>query len=153
MAVIVLAVMVSRGVKGLTLIDSLQVGECVESHFPSAADAADGEYFTVFFVTRVDCAQPHAYEVYAVTDSLWSDDAVFPGADEIFVVAEEYCFNQFEPFTNSDYYTSPYDFFTFVPADEAWIEGERKVHCLIGRSDGVSLTTGSLAGSGPRTIS
>ena len=152
-SVMAVAVVISRGVANLTVIDSLDQGECVESHFPTAADAADGEFFSVLFVTRIDCAQPHAYEVYALTDSLWTEDSVFPGVDGLFETADGYCREQFELFTNSEYATSPYDFFTFVPTADVWEGGGREVRCLIGRSDGVSLTTGSLAGSGARTIS
>lgn len=147
------AVVVGRGVASLTVIDALEQGECVESHFPTEGNAEEGEFFSVLFVSRVDCAEPHAYEVYSVNQSQWGPDDVYPGVDDAFSVGDRICREQFDLFTNSSYATSPYDFFTFVPSTDSWASGDRKILCLIGRSDGSSLTTGTLEASGERTIS
>ena len=136
-----------RQVASLAVIDDLEVGECVEDHFEPLSDTAEGDFFEILFVTRVDCAQAHAYEVYAAT-ALWETGAVFPGVDSAFSRGEGYCQEQYAQFLGENYLNLPYEFFTFVPTVDLWNEGHRDVQCLVGHTDGQTLVTGSLRAAG-----
>ncbi len=142
----IFGVMVGREVAGFTLIENLEQGQCVEDFFQ---ESPNGEFVEVFFVRTVDCTEPHAYEVYAASDLLWADE-FYPGIENAFTDGDVFCNSQFESFTRTDYFSSPYEFLTFVPTAEMWASGDRTVRCLIGEADGFTLTTGSLRDSGLR---
>jgi len=136
-------------VANLATIDRLEVSDCVEDHFQTSGSVETGEFFSVLFVTRVSCSEPHAYEMYAKSTTLWGPDALYPGVDAVFADGQAFCQEQYDEFVGGDYFSSPYDFFTFVPPTEVWAEGGRDVRCLVGYTDGVTLAIGSLEGRGP----
>lgn len=148
----VFAFAVGREVSNLAVINDLEARDCVADHFQSAEEAAEGDFFTVLFVSRVDCAQPHAYEVYSATSSLWGASEPNPGIDAVFNTGDAFCFDQFERFIG-DGLSTPYDYFTFVPTEDSWAEGDRTVRCLVGHSDRTTLLTGSLVDNGAVTNS
>ena len=143
----VVGVLVGRQVASLAVIDDLEVGQCVSDHFEPVNNAAEGEFFEILFVSRADCSEAHAYEVYAAA-SLWETSTVFPGVDAAFWQGEGYCQEQYAQFLGDDYLSLPYEFFTFVPTVELWNDGHRDAQCLIGHGDGATLVTGSLRDAG-----
>ncbi len=145
---IAFGVLLGREVASLTVIENLEVGDCVSDHFRPVDDAAEGEFFEILFVTQADCVDPHAYELYAAT-TLWETGDVFPGVDAAFWSGEDYCQQQFANFLGDGYLGSPYEVFTFVPTVGLWNEGHREVQCFIGHSDGMTLVSGSLRNAGP----
>lgn len=146
-AIGVSAFLVAQGLSGLTLVSNLERGECVENFFN---EGNNGEFEEVFFIGTTDCSNPHAYEVFATTELLWSD-SVYPGADEAYFDGEALCLSQYDEFVGGDFWTSPYDVVTFVPTPDGWEQGDRSVQCLVGYEDGVTTVTGSLENAGRGT--
>ena len=146
-AIGVSAFLVAQGLSGLTLVSNLERGECVENFFN---EGNNGEFEEIFFVGTTDCSNPHAYEVFATTDLLWSD-SVYPGADEAYFDGEALCLSQYDEFVGGDFWSSPYDVVTFVPTPDGWEQGDRSVQCLVGYEDGVTTVTGSLENAGRGT--
>lgn len=149
----IFGVRIAQEVSNLAVIDDLEVGDCVENHFQSQEQAEEGEFFSVMFVSRVSCSQTHAYEMYAKSTTLWDSGAAYPGVDAVFQDGEQFCRAQYDEFVGGDYFTSPYDFFVFVPPDQVWADGGRDVRCLVGYADGVSSAIGTLEGAGWQTAS
>lgn len=143
----VTAALVVRGVSGLSLVNNLEAGECVENFFD---DGNNGEFEEVFFVGTTDCGNPHAYEVIATTDLLWAEGA-YPGTEEAYFDGEELCLNRYNDFVGGDFWTSPHDLVTFVPTPDGWEQGDRSVQCLVGYADGFTTITGSLEDAGRRS--
>ncbi|GEM_PF-1490185 len=146
LGLIVGGVILGREVSNLALIDSLDQGDCVQDHFRMAED---GEFFEVLFVSRADCSELHAYEVYAVA-SPWAGVEQFPGVDEAFSQGDEYCFEQFAEFVGQNHPSLPYEFLSFVPTAELWEDGHREVQCLVGHIDGETLVRGTLRNAEPQ---
>lgn len=126
-----------------TLVASLETGDCLADFFETGAD---GEYIEVFLVDTPPCAEPHAMEVYAHTDLLWSE-STYPGVDEAFRIGEDWCFDQYDVFIGGDYAVSDYEVWTFVPQEQGWNSGDRTVQCLVGHYDEMTLVTGTLEGA------
>ena len=143
----VVGVFVGRQVASLAVIDDLEVGECVRDHFEPVNNTAEGEFFEILFVSRADCSEAHAYEMYAAA-SMWGANDAFPGVDAAFWQGEDYCHEQYAQFLGEDYLSLPYEFFTFVPTVELWNDGHRDAQCLIGHVDGTTRVTGSLRDAG-----
>lgn len=142
---------IAREVSSLTVIDDLEVGDCLQDHFQGSGSAEEGEFFSILFVSRASCSDAHAYEMYAKNTTLWEGNAPYPGVDAVFQDGEQFCRDQFDQFVGGDYFTSPFDFFTFVPPAEVWADGGRDVRCLVGYADRTSLAIGSLEGAGSQT--
>lgn len=145
-AIIATAVIVGRAFENTTIVSNLDRGDCVADYFQ---DGADGEFVEIFLVRTTPCNEPHALEVYAVTELLWASDT-YPGIDESFQTGQDWCFAQYDQFVGGDYESSPYDVWTFVPVAQSWAGGDRTVQCLVGHYDEVTLTTGSLEGADRR---
>lgn len=140
--VIVAATLIGNAISGLTLIDDLESGDCVEEFF----EQSNGEFLEVFFVRTVNCETPHAYEVYS-SEALWDDSDTFAGSDQTFAVAEAHCLDEYHEFVGGDYYTSDYETWSFAPTSDTWSYGDRTTICLVGSYDGVTLLEGSLRGA------
>ena len=138
----VTGVVVGRAFENTTVVSNLGSGDCVRDFFSAGAD---GEYVEVFLVDTVPCAEPHAMEVYSVTDLLWNATE-YPGVDAAFADGQSWCFAQYDAFVGGDYDTSMYDVWTFVPQQRSWDAGDRTVQCLVGRYDETTLTSGTLEG-------
>ncbi len=126
-----------------SLVTSLEQGDCIEDFFTPN----QGEFREVFLVGTTDCANPHAYEVYAVGDSVYTESA-YPGIDGVFAVAQSYCDDQYASFVGGDFLSSPWNVWTFAPTEDRWNAGERNVQCIVGDFDQTELTTGSLQNAG-----
>ncbi len=138
-------IMIARFVDNTSLVTSLDAGQCVRDWFGDD----DGEFLEVLFVPVVDCAEPHAMEVFAVTDSLWFDMSgmPYPGIDETFELGDEWCSEQLALFVG-DSVRSDWAVWTFVPVESSWDEGDRTVQCLVGHVDETTLITGTVRNQG-----
>jgi len=139
-ATIATGVIIGRAIENTTIVSNLDRGDCVEDYFQNGAD---GEYIEIFLVQTTACSEPHAMEVFAVTELLWASDQ-YPGLDESFATGQDWCFGQYDQFVGGDYDLSPHNVWTFVPIEQSWAGGDRTVHCLVGQNDEVTLTTGTL---------
>lgn len=134
----------ANAIGGTTIVNNLEAGDCLRDFF----QADETGYTEVLFVRKASCDDAHALEVYAASEGLFIGQTDFPGEDAAFGVGDGYCLNQFEAFTGVRYESSPYEMWTFVPLEESWNQGDRKVQCLIGSYDEFTLITGSLRDSG-----
>jgi hypothetical protein len=116
---------------------ALEVGDCFDD---------PDEFDEVGAVPIVDCADPHANEVYALFDHGGPDDA-YPGEDALQQAAAVGCLEEFEPFIGWEYPTSEIDFGAFWPSEATWDDGDREIVCFAYEVD-FSKVEGSLAGVG-----
>lgn len=135
--VALLAVLVP-GVSGCTAGASdpfqLRVGECLPT-----ADTSG----LVEEIETVDCAEPHAAEVFhsiAVQES-GSD---YPGKEELQRQAGG-CAAFFKGFVGKPYDESDLEITYFHPTPESWKQGDRQILCIVAVPTGT--VTGSLKGS------
>ncbi len=112
----------------------LEVGMCLD-------DANLPETFTS--IPLIDCAEPHDSEVYEIETLA---DGPYPGDDEIFRLAEEICFDAFEPYVGISYDRSLYYFAYYWPEKNNWGAGDRDIVCVLFDENG--QTEGSVRGSG-----
>ncbi len=115
--------------------DSL-VGACL-------AFAADtGAEITVF--PRVDCAESHSHEVFAVVPST---EPNYPGFEALEAEAQVACLAAFEPYVGVNAFDSELFYEWIVPTLDSWDRADdRQIVCVAGAHDGEPLT-GSIAGS------
>jgi hypothetical protein len=114
---------------------SLEVGDCFEDI---------GTATEVTNVTKVDCAEPHFYEVYTIIEL---DDGDFPGDAAVEESAIQECFLGYEAYVGEAYGDSDLDFNWLVPTSGSWGGGDREITCLIYDFTGDQLI-GSIKGSG-----
>ncbi|MDX2024796.1 septum formation family protein [Microcella sp.] len=112
----------------------LEVGMCLN-------DANLPERFTT--IPLVDCAQSHDSEVYAI---LPLADGPYPGDEEVFRLAEDGCYEAYEPYVGMSYDTSYYYFAYYWPDKNGWGAGDRNVVCIVYDENG--QIEGSVRGSG-----
>ncbi len=138
------ALFFGRGlVSPTTSVSELEAGQCIENFFERNED---GSFIEIFSLSVVDCGEPHAYEVFAVSDSLFPDD-VYPGVAESFTAGEAFCLEQYEPFIGGDLANlSTWEVWTFVPPENSWSD-DRTVQCVVGDAAHTELFTGSLSGA------
>jgi hypothetical protein len=145
-SILVLAVIVSRFIGSVSTVAGLEQGDCVQDFF----DSGDG-FSEISFVQTTACGEPHALEVFAVRNDLWSAaESPHPGMDTLFAEGEAWCAEEFERFTGEAYEVSPLGMWTFVPIVEGWTEGDRSVQCLVGSWDETTLISGTLRDSAGR---
>ena len=134
---------------GTKLVSNLEEGDCLTNFF----DARNDEFIDVFLVEVTECENPHAMEVFADTDQVFVGEGfAYPGVDAAFDMGYEWCYRQFEVFVGESYDTSPLEMWTFVPNGQSWNQGDRKVSCIVGSFDEMTLVTGTLRNSAGRTI-
>lgn len=143
LAIVVTGVLVARTFSGTAFVSNLEPGDCLANFFDQGAD---GEYIDVFLVETVPCEEPHALEVYAVSE-YFAGESTYPGLDEAFFAGQDWCFARYDEFVGGDYYVSDYEVWTFVPDDQSWRAGDRSVQCLVGQYDQLTMTTGTLEGA------
>lgn len=133
-------------VASLQRVTELDAGQCVEDFF----SPAEGEFQNVFVVTTTNCANPHAYEVFTTSNTVFSDvtESSYPGVEETFAVGQDFCRAEYDAFVSGDFVASPWQVWTFVPTELRWDRGERKVQCLVGDAMESQLVEGSLEGWG-----
>lgn len=92
----------------------------------------------------VDCAQPHAYEIFHTFDVA---DAAFPGDAGIEDAAYTGCEGAFPAFVGVDYQNSTLDYYFVGPTEQTWAAGDREIACLL-YDPSTEESVGSLQGSG-----
>lgn len=119
----------------------LSAGDCFDIvDDPDAADLA---------VWRIDCADPHRYEVYDVVD-LDIEVPVgggYPGADVIRGRAEELCVERFEAFVGVRWTVSELDLEVWWPSENSWGRGDSSAICAVMELSGEPMT-GTRRGAG-----
>lgn len=108
----------------------LAVGDCL-------TDDTEGQ---VSENTKVDCATPHASEVYHLFNL---PDGDMPQADVMENAGQQGCLAAFEAYVGLDFDSSEYTISTLQPTEGSWSQGDREVVCLLTTQDG-STITGSL---------
>lgn len=134
---------------GNTAVGDLASGDCIGEFFPTTEE---GGFLEIASVSTVDCATDHAYEVFAVSTTLF--DGPYPGVEESFSVGQEFCLSEYEAFVGGGRENlTTWDVWTFVPPASSWEDGS-DVHCLIGDAAETTPTSGSLRGviSGGETV-
>jgi hypothetical protein len=99
----------------------LRIGDCV-------ADMAQLEGTGEIDV--VDCAEPHAGEVYAQADV--AGKTLFPGNEELGQEAGDICGGDaFTTYVGLGYAASSLDVVTMMPSKESWAQEDRTVTCVV----------------------
>jgi len=111
-----------------TSVYQLVVGDCFDAQLGAALE----------YVDERDCADPHAYEIYA---SLLEADGDYPGADAIGQDARTRCAAAFGDFVGIRYEDSRLAVNYLAPTRADWTAGSRDVLCLL--SDPAGTLTGS----------
>ena len=119
---------------GEVWFSDLEVGMCLN-------DANLPERFSS--IPLVDCAQPHDSEVYAIVTL---PDGAYPNEDELFSLADDACYDEYEPYVGTNYDVSYYYFAYYWPDKNSWASGERDIVCVVYDENG--QIEGSVRGSG-----
>ena len=98
------------------------------------------------------CTEDHQHEVFAVVDHPASENAKYPGDDEILRFAGERCIPRFEQYGSVPYEQANLADFEVVPTEESWKDGERRVICAVSSLDGDTMR-GSVRGQRTTTTS
>ncbi len=120
------------------------IGECV--NIPDGDEISDYE--------KVDCAEAHDAEVYALPQHPDGPDAPYPGREALNDFGAERCQTAFEPYVGIAYEQSMIYFSPLTPSQNSWESAaDREVVCLLRGAptdDGTSFEqlTGSKADSG-----
>lgn len=119
---------------------SLKSGDCLNdagSESTFADDAAE-----VGDMRRLDCAQPHLYEVYEVYRM---DEAQRPDDGAVELLAETVCESRFQSFVGLAYEDSEFGYFTLWPSESSWrLHKDRDIVCMLGSVDGKTPLVGSM---------
>lgn len=113
-----------------------KVGACWESA-PQGAQVSD--------VKTVDCATPHAAEVYAVPVVDAADIGGSYSADKVSQWSDRACQAAYEPYIGVAYEKSVYDVYLVYPSETTWSVGDRLIACVALDPNGAQLV-GSLKG-------
>jgi len=119
----------------LTGFKDLQVGDCFEELTDTATEDRA--------VWLLGCTQPHAYEVFLLTDYQGSGagrGTSYPGTTTIQDFSEQVCFDQFEAFVGLRWTLSDLDIRAWWPTEESWARADRKVICTVVSQSGDKLT-------------
>ncbi|MBE3002198.1 septum formation family protein [Nocardiopsis sp. HNM0947] len=117
-----------------TDVFTLRVGDCL-NEMESNPDE------TVSEVPKVDCEEPHDFEVYETTDL--DGDSTFPGEEEVAGLADEACVDAFEGFVGVEWEESTLEYTTLFPTAEGWEDhNDREALCLV--FDPAGQTEGTL---------
>lgn len=112
----------------------------------AAGDCFDGvQEDIVEVVSRIDCAAPHEYELYAIVNHPGGSDDPYPGNADMSTFAQEECVATFNAFVGSDYETSELYIYNLQPTETTWALGDREVLCALYEPD--TMLTGTMEGS------
>jgi hypothetical protein len=112
--------------------DDLRVGDCFEE--PAAAQ-------TIEDVQHKPCGDPHDNEVIHVAEYPASADTAEPSDDAYELFIYNTCGPVFASYTGLDLLTSEtLSLAYYVPASDAWADGNRKVICYAYHLSGTKLT-------------
>lgn len=116
---------------------SMQVGDCFDDAYLGSEEISE--------VPGIPCSEPHDNEVYALFDITTED---FPGQEQVDRLAEEGCYERFEPAIGASYEESVLMFTTMTPTEASWRQlSDREVICVAFHMEWDKLT-GSVLGSG-----
>jgi hypothetical protein len=121
--------------------NDLKVGACFDEVTDSAAEDRA--------VWLLDCAAPHTFESYWVTDyqgPAAGRGSTYPGIAAVQNFSEQACFEQFETFVGVRWTLSQLDIRTWWPTEESWSRADRKIICTVFSESGKRLA-GSQQGS------
>jgi len=122
---------------GAWSVFDLRVGDCISSDRGGATGVSE--------VPLVPCAEPHAFEVFAVES--YPDDA-YPGAGPVGQFADFACLLALTDglgLTEGDV-----DFSYLLPTESGWAQGDRAVVCVLFLADGSDLVGSFVAGTAAR---
>lgn len=122
-------------------LDELQVGDCID------LEAADAEPIEVGRARRIDCAEPHALEVFHVGSLNDDPDAPFPGDEAVLDGADQMCLAAFEPYVGAAYVDSTLEIAHLRPSEAVWLSGDRSVRCAVQDRE-LEPLVGTVQGSG-----
>lgn len=98
----------------------LAVGDCVAD-----LDQLDSDTD----IDLVDCAEPHAGEVYRQADIAGKN--LFPGNEPLGQEAGTICADAFTDYVGVGFPDSTLDVITMMPSKESWAQGDRTVTCVV----------------------
>lgn len=129
---------------GRSALDPLSIsGEILRDHNLVSGDCFDRvegliEDRKVVITSRIDCDDPHVYEVFHTFELDVPHPAVYPGDAEMRDYARRLCYEHFLGFVGEEYELSVYEIGVFTP-DLTNFEHEvaryRRVHCWLHRRD------------------
>lgn len=112
--------------------NDLRVGDCFEE--PTAMEVVED-------VQHRPCAEAHDSEVIFVGQHSAAKGAAVPTDDEYRTYVGEQCLPAFAAYTGFDLMSQEtIDIGYFVPADNSWRDGDRKIICYAARTDGTSMS-------------
>lgn len=129
-SIVAAALVVGSGTSNAT---SNVVGACLNS--PSGS-------IPLSRAPRVDCSQPHDYEIYKVWD--FPADG-YPGDEVVTPVIDDTCRTSFETFVGISHLSSTLAYSYEAPSGGASQDGNHRAYCFI--SGPAGQVSGSLAGS------
>lgn len=118
-----------------TGVFSIGLGDCMNEMDTSGEGVSE--------VPKIDCSEPHDYEVYHVEDI---QESTYPGEDQVIQAANDICRSAFDGFFGIPYMESGIDFTPLYPTEDGWAAGDREVLCL-GYDMSGEQVTGSLEGA------
>jgi hypothetical protein len=118
---------------------ALKVGDCV-----NYSNAVDADGASIESTVVVDCAQPHAEEVFSVFD--YPNQSAFPGYEAIGALQQTHCEADFPAYVGIAWEQSSYVIGYDGPTEQTWGSGDHAIACLIEDGSGEQLI-GSARGS------
>jgi hypothetical protein len=111
------------------------VGQCL-----ALTGNATLESFELRDTEEVDCAAPHAVEVFAQTQHPAAVREPYPGDEALGGFADQQCAGAFAGYVGRDFDSSSLSYWMFYPDDQGWKANDREILCVLGPSDGAPLT-------------
>jgi hypothetical protein len=105
---------------------ALKVGDCINQEPSDEGDTT----------VHVDCAQPHAQEVFYVSDLPGTG---FPGYLVIGDAQQDECPPAFKDYVGVDWEQSKYTFRFAGPTEQTWAKGDHQLACLLEDANGGQL--------------
>ena len=115
---------------------SLEVGEC----FDRLEDLRDGR--PVIITTRLDCDEPHHFQIFAALTYPAEHPSLYPGDDIMFDFALRSCYQRFEGWVGTTYELSELEIGVITPDRENFENSAaryRGIHCWVEHVDGDEL--------------
>jgi hypothetical protein len=119
------------------------VGQCL-----TLTGNATLESFRLGDTKEVDCATPHALEVFVQTKHPAAVGEPYPRDAALQAFAEQQCTGEtFAGYVGTDFESSSLDAYWTYPDDQSWKANDRELLCMLAPAEGAPLT-GSAKGSG-----
>jgi hypothetical protein len=112
---------------------SLESNDC----FAQVDDLDQGRPVTR--TTRLDCDEPHGFQVFHRLSYPAVHPSIFPGDSVVRQFAIESCYREFEAWVGHEYETSMLDLDVFIPTQSNFEDNNaryRGIHCIVDRVDG-----------------